>query len=52
MDVKANTVLVEGNVKVVQGKTIVTGQKLVADLNTSKSEMSGGRVKGNFAPGE
>ena len=52
MDVRANTVLVEGNVKVVQGKTIVTGQKLVADLNTSKSEMSGGRVKGNFAPGE
>jgi lipopolysaccharide export system protein LptA len=52
MDVKANTVTVEGNVKVVQGKTIVTGQKLVADLNTSKSEMTGGRVKGSFVPGQ
>ena len=52
MDVKANTVTVEGNVKVVQGKTVVTGPKLFADLNTSKSEMTGGRVKGSFVPGQ
>jgi lipopolysaccharide export system protein LptA len=52
MDVKANTVTVEGNVKVVQGKTVITGQRLVSDLNSNKSEMTGGRVKGSFVPGE
>jgi lipopolysaccharide export system protein LptA len=52
MDVKANTVTVNGAVKVVQGKTIVTGQKLVADLTTNRSEMTGGRVKGSFVPGQ
>ncbi|MFL5259521.1 MAG: LptA/OstA family protein [Hyphomicrobiales bacterium] len=52
MDVKANTVTVEGNVKVVQGKTVVTGQRLFANLNTNRSEMTGGRVKGSFVPGQ
>jgi len=52
MDVKANTVIVEGNVKVVQGKTIVTGQRLFSDLNASKSQMTGGRVKSSFVPGQ
>jgi len=52
MDVKANTVTVEGNVKVVQGKTIITGQRLFSDLNSNKSEMTGGRVKGSFVPGQ
>jgi len=52
MDVKANTVTVEGNVKVVQGKTVVTGQKLFANLNTNRSQMTGGRVKGSFVPGQ
>lgn len=52
MDVKANTVTVEGDVKVVQGQTVITGQKLFSDLDTNKSEMSGGRVKGNFVPGQ
>ena len=52
MDVKANTVTVQGNVKVVQGKTIITGQRLFSNLDTNKSEISGGRVKGNFVPGK
>ena len=52
MDVKANTVTVQGNVKVVQGKTVITGQRLVSNLDTNKSEISGGRVKGNFVPGQ
>ena len=52
MDVKANTMIVEGNVKVVQGKTIVTGQRLFSDLNASKSQMTGGRVKSSFVPGQ
>jgi lipopolysaccharide export system protein LptA len=52
MDVKANTVTVEGNVKVVQGKTIISGQKLFSDLTSNKSEVTGGRVKGSFVPGQ
>jgi lipopolysaccharide export system protein LptA len=52
MDVKANTVTVEGGVRVVQGKTIITGQRLFSNLDTNKSEMTGGRVKGSFVPGE
>ena len=52
MDVKANTVTVEGTVKVVQGQTVITGRKLFSDLDTNRSEMSGGRVKGNFVPGQ
>jgi lipopolysaccharide export system protein LptA len=50
MDVKANQVTVTGQVKVVQGKTVITGEKLFADLDTGKSEMTGGRVKGSFVP--
>ena len=52
MDVKANKVTVKGNVKVVQGKTVMNGQQLFVDLNTNRSEMTGGRVKGSFVPGQ
>jgi lipopolysaccharide export system protein LptA len=52
MDVKANKVTVKNNVKVVQGKTVINGQQLFVDLNTNKSEMTGGRVKGSFVPGQ
>lgn len=48
MDVIANTLVVGGNVKVVQGKTVLTGPKLNVDLNTDRTVMSGGRVKGSF----
>lgn len=52
MNVTANELTVGGNVVVVQGKTIVKGKKLFVDLDTNKSEMTGGRVKGSFVPGE
>jgi len=50
MNVNDNTLLVGGNVKVVQGKTVLTGPKLSVDLNTDRTVMSGGRVKGSFVP--
>lgn len=50
MDVKANILTVGGDVKVVQGKTRMSGQRLSVNLNTNKSEMTGGRVKGSFLP--
>jgi lipopolysaccharide export system protein LptA len=50
MNIKDNTLEVYGNVKVVQGKTVLQGPKLTADLNTNKTLMSGGRVKGSFVP--
>jgi lipopolysaccharide export system protein LptA len=50
MDVKANKLWVKGGAKVVQGKTIMNGEQLFVDLNTNKSEMTGGRVKGSFVP--
>jgi lipopolysaccharide export system protein LptA len=52
MDVKANQLNVGGDVKVVQGKTILNGQQLFVDLNTNRSEMKGGRVRGSFIPGQ
>lgn len=52
MDVKTNKLTVKGNAKVVQGKTVMNGQQLFVDLNTNRSEMTGGRVKGSFVPGQ
>jgi lipopolysaccharide export system protein LptA len=42
--------IVTGNVKVVQGKTVVRGPKLTVDLKSKRTKMSGGRVKGSFTP--
>lgn len=47
---QANTLVVGGAVKLVQGTTILTGKELHANLETNKIEMSGGRVKGSFLP--
>ena len=47
---QTETLTVGGNVKLVQGKTILTGNELKADLKTSKTQMTGGRVKGSFVP--
>lgn len=47
---QSNKLVVGGNVKLVQGSTVLTGKELRADLDTSKVEMSGGRVKGSFLP--
>ena len=50
MNVKTNDLVVGGNVTLVQGDTVLKGQKLMANLDTNKVEMSGGRVKGSFLP--
>lgn len=50
MDVKANKLTVGGSVQVVQGQTILKGETLNVDLNTDKSQMTGGRVRGSFVP--
>jgi lipopolysaccharide export system protein LptA len=50
MDVPANKLQVGGNVRVVQGKTVLVGQKLNVDLDTNRTLMTGGRVRGQFVP--
>lgn len=50
MDVRTNVVTVKGGVKVVQGKTVIRGAQLKVDLDTNKSEVTGGRVRGSFVP--
>ena len=50
MDILANTLLVGGRVKLVEGKTTLQGEKLSVDLSTERTLMSGGRVKGSFVP--
>jgi lipopolysaccharide export system protein LptA len=50
MDILANTLLVGGGVKLVEGKTSLRGEKLMVDLNTDRTLMTGGRVKGSFVP--
>lgn len=50
MDVLQNTLVVGGNVKLVEGKTTLRGEKLNVDLNTKRTLMTGGRVKGSFVP--
>ena len=52
MDVKANQVTVGGDVVVTQGTTVLRGEQLFVDLNKDTSEMTGGRVKGRFVPGQ
>jgi lipopolysaccharide export system protein LptA len=47
---RQNILNVTGNVKVVQGKTVIRGPKLTVDLKTKRTKMSGGRVKGQFVP--
>jgi lipopolysaccharide export system protein LptA len=42
--------IVTGNVKVVQGKTVIRGPRLTVDLKSKRTKMSGGRVKGSFTP--
>ena len=50
MDVVANTLVVGGHVKLVEGKTTLQGEKLNVDLDTDRTLMTGGRVKGSFVP--
>lgn len=52
MDVAANQVTVGGDVVVTQGSTELRGEQLVVDLDKDTSEMTGGRVRGRFVPGQ
>lgn len=52
MDVQKDTAVMGGNVVVKEGNTIIRGPKLFLDLETGKSNMRGGRVKGRFFPQE
>jgi lipopolysaccharide export system protein LptA len=47
---RRNLLDVTGNVKVVQGKTVIRGPHLTVDLKTKTTKMAGGRVKGRFVP--
>lgn len=47
---RKDQLIVTGNAKVVQGKTVLRGPELVADLKTKRTVMKGGRVKGSFVP--
>ncbi len=47
---RQNLLDVTGNVKVVQGKTVIRGPHLTVDLKTKRTKMSGGRIKGRFIP--
>lgn len=47
---QTNQLVVGGNVRLVQGTTVLQGAELRADLDTDKIEMKGGRVKGSFLP--
>ena len=49
-DPQENQLVVGGNVRLVQGATVLSGRELRADLDTDKVEMTGGRVKGSFLP--
>lgn len=47
---RQNLLDVTGNVKVVQGKTVLRGPHLTVDLKTKRTKMTGGRVTGRFVP--
>jgi lipopolysaccharide export system protein LptA len=47
---RQNLLDVTGNVKVVQGKTVIRGPHLTVDLKSKRTKMTGGRVKGRFVP--
>jgi lipopolysaccharide export system protein LptA len=47
---RQNLLDVTGNVKVVQGKTVIRGPHLTVDLKTKRTKMAGGRVTGKFVP--
>lgn len=52
MDVKANKALITGNVRVLQGKTKLNGERLHLNLTTGESHMEGTRVRMQWKPQE
>ena len=49
-DPQTEKLKVGGNVKLVQGTTVLLGNELVSDLKADRTQMKGGRVKGSFLP--
>ena len=55
-EMRKNTITVDGDVVLTQGKNVLSGSKLIVDLNTGRSRLeshasgSGGRVTGSFVP--
>ena len=47
---QTDKLIVGGDVTLVQGKTVLKGNQLNADLKTDRMQMTGGRVKGSFLP--
>ena len=47
---RKDLLLVTGDVKVVQGKTVIRGPRLTVDLKSKRTKMEGGRIKGRFVP--
>ncbi len=45
-----NDMIVGGNVVLTEGKTVLKGPRLEANLDTDRMVMKGGRVKGSFVP--
>ena len=50
IDVQHDQLVVGGDVKVVQGQSVLHGKVLNVDLKTFHLQMSGGRVNGSFVP--
>lgn len=48
--VRKDELVVTGDVKVVQGTTVLRGPRLTVDLKSKRTKMTGGRVKGKFVP--
>lgn len=48
--IRKDLLVVTGNVTVTQGKTVLKGPEMHADLKTKRTVMKGGRVKGSFVP--
>jgi len=53
VDMKANTIVVTGNVVLAQGQSVISGSKLTVDLNTGRARVDqqpGKQIRGIFTP--
>jgi len=53
VDMKANTIVVTGNVVLAQGQNVISGSKLTVDLNTGRAKVeqqAGKQIRGVFSP--
>jgi lipopolysaccharide export system protein LptA len=50
VDMVANSIVVSGGVVLSQGPNVLTGTRLVVDLNTGRARLEGDSVRGVFTP--